>query len=113
MQKPKRVYDRVYLEGFGRSFNKYKRTVTHNDGTKAVVPDWDEIYFRAGVKTKRGAVTWYLDNGVRKFLIDKFEEVYRQWQAMVDGKDWAEEKKLEQLDQTIGEINAEKAFGEY
>ena len=114
MKKPVRIYDKAYLESFGRSFDKYKKTETLFTGETVTLFDWDEIYFRAGVKTKQGRVTSYLDiNGQMQFNIEKFDEVYRQWRAMVDGRDYAKEKKLEQLDQTAEEIKAEEVFADY
>lgn len=113
MKKPVVIYPTPYLEGFGRSINKYRKDVTLSTGEKLNLIDWDEVYFRAGVKTKKGGVTWYLDNGIKKFNIEKFEEVRRQYDAMVAGRDYAKERQLEDLDQTADEIEAEKVFSKW
>ena len=114
LKKPVKIYDKAYLEGFGRSINKYKKTVTLSTGEVLTILDWDEIYFRAGVKTKRGGVTWYLDeHGKKRFNIEKFDEVRAQYDAMIAGRDYAKDKELEQLDMTAQQMDTEKEFLEY
>ncbi len=114
IKKPPIIYSKTYLECFGQSINKYKKTEVLSTGEKVLLFDWDEIYFRAGVKTKQGRVTWYLDiNGNKISNMEKFDEVYRQWRAMVDGRNYAEEKKFEQLDKTAEEMKAEEIFANY
>ncbi len=114
VKKPTKIYEKWYLEGFGASINKYKKTETLSTGETVTYTDWDEVYFRAGVKTKSGAVTWYLDeNGKRRFNIEKFDEVRAQYDAMIAGRDYAKEKELEQLDMTAEQEEAEKTFKDF
>ena len=114
LKKPEKIYSISYLEGFGESIKKYRKNYTLVTGEVINVLDWDEIYFRAGVKTKNGRLTWYLDgNGNKVFNMTKFEEVRSQYNAMVAGRNYAEDKKLEDLDKTAHEIDAEKVFADY
>lgn len=106
------IFSKEQLMKFGKSFEKYKITSTLEDGTTATVPDWPTIYFKAGVKTKNGSVTWYLHNGVKVFHIEKFEEMYRQWRSLTDVRDYAENKRLEGYE-TEGDTQAEIEFREY
>lgn len=93
VEKPGWTFTREQLLKFGQSINKYKKKVVL-DGEEKEILDWDEIHFRAGVKTKQGAVTYYLVGDRKVFHIEKFEEMWRQYQAMINKEDYVAQKKL-------------------
>lgn len=114
LKKPEVIYSKLELQKFGESFNKYKKKVVMSTGEEATVPDWEEIYFRAGVKTRDGKVTWHWEGEQKVFPILKFEAKYRQWRMMLDGIDYAEQKRMEQLENmSQQEIEAEEDFAGY
>lgn len=107
------VFTKNQLENFGKSFNKYKKVIKLSDQTVVTVPDWDLIYFKSGVKTNDNRVVWYEENTQKIFHIEKFDEMYRQWVFLRDGLSFGNEKKFEQLSQTIDQIKTEKIFNDY
>lgn len=93
--RDRRKYTYAELEEFDRSIGKYKQEVTFLDGTKAIVPDWRLIYFKAGVRNEKDEVLVYeRPNGDCYTPQVEFERKIEQWDYWKFGNN----KKLVQLE---------------
>lgn len=116
VKEPQRIYTVTELEQFDKSVMKYKVERTLSTGEKVKILDWDEIYVRAGVKTRyetpyvHYAVTWYIGaNGQKVFHISEFENKRDQWERWKYGL----EKRDEQYARTADEIQADKVYKDW
>ena len=110
IEKPKVIYPDKELEEFNAKFiEPYRemRTLEYFGGEVVRVPNWEKIYFKAGIKSQDGRVRDISE-------LFAFEEKYRQWQAMMDRRERGQEQKMLQLGELNKDIiNLEQAYKDF
>lgn len=109
VEKPKaRVYTKDELERFDKSIQRFYEDYTIETGVEkgkiVKVLNYPKLSTAFGATSERGAVILG-DNPIRQEVLENLMNQHGWWK---NGKDWAENKRLEELNEMAKEISEDK-----
>lgn len=109
VEKPKaRIYTKEDLERFDKSIQRFYEDYTietgKDKGTVIKVLNYQKLSTAFGATSERGAVILG-GNPIRQEVLENLMSQHGWWKG---GKDWAENKRLEQLNEMSKEVSEDK-----